>query len=172
MSVATLPSVWQQANWADATIVVFVVLSFVLGFWSGFVWQVVRAGSWVFAFWLMTTLHRPLAAVLDQNMGEEASLFVSCLAILAGTLLVCYLIGFLAKATVNALHISIPDRILGAFLGGVKALFICGILALVLETYTAEDSSLHQQVSASPLAQATSKVPRQISHLLPGDLGS
>jgi len=166
--VAAAASFWDTVNWIDAIVVLVAAISAGLGFWSGFIWQVIRVTSWLVAFWVAGQFHHPMAQHLGSFLGEPARLVLSFSLLLLGALLVLYLLAHLGRAYVNALHVEAGDRLLGGVLGAAKALLICGILALMLVQYLPAGTALHSLVDASPLASQSARGARLLWVLMPG----
>lgn len=144
---------WLSFVWVDAVVVIAVGASAVLGFRSGFIWQAVRIVSVVAAYWVAARFHPELAARLGGDMSESARMGISYVGLFVGSLLVTYLVMFLARAPINAFRPEKVDRVLGALFGAVKGVLLCGIIALGVLQYADEQGGLHHSVTWSPSAQ-------------------
>ena len=67
-SILAMPF-WDSMNWTDSAIILLVLASAALGYWSGFVWQTVRLAGLVVALWVAQTYHGPGAARLRGAPG-------------------------------------------------------------------------------------------------------
>ena len=159
---------WLSFVWVDAAIAVSLVLSAALGYRSGFVWQVIRIVSVVVAFWVAEQFHPLVASRLGTDMGESERLWIGYGGLFVGSLLVAYLASFLLRAPINALKPEGPDRVLGAVLGTVKGLLLCGIIALTVLQFADEGGDLRRSVRWSPFARIVVECVRALWFCMPG----
>jgi len=158
----------QSLNWVDTLVIVIVLASATAGSLSGFVWQILRIASILAAFAVATRFHRPLADYLAGELPDQTRLMVCYFALLVGVLVVTYLVLFLIRAPINSLKVEAPDRAVGAALGIAKGLLICGIIAIMVMTFTPRGTPVEESVRNSPLAQHCSLGTRWLWGLMPG----
>ncbi|KPK59451.1 MAG: hypothetical protein AMK73_08625 [Planctomycetes bacterium SM23_32] len=140
----------------DLVIAAVLLASTALGFWSGFVWQLIRLASLVLCTWV-TFLYAPtVALMIGPWLEEPVQVLASALAVFLSALLVCYLIAYLCRNLVNALKPQLSDRLLGAAFGLCKAVLLVGLLSFLVLEQGEEDSSLREQVAQSTAARAMS----------------
>lgn len=164
-----LPSVsWETATFVDAAVILVALLSAGLGFWTGFVWQIIRLFTWIAAIWLAGLYNVMVAGWLGEMLTPEIRAFLGFLAVFLVVLVIGHLIGHLARSIIEALNVTFTDRILGAILGGAKGLLLCGALAVAILTYLPADSPVHEVTGASQLATYCAKLTALIWVLLPG----
>jgi membrane protein required for colicin V production len=127
-----------------------------LGFWSGFVWQIVRLVSLGVCTWV-TFLYAPtVATYVGGWMGEAVRVLGSALGVFMSSLLVCYLVAYLFRDTINALRPKVTDRILGAALGLCKGALLIGLFAFLILHGADRESALRKRVADSRAASAMS----------------
>lgn len=157
----------ESANSIDAVIILVCLIAALIGFWTGFVWQIVRLVSWLVALWGAAQFHGMIASMFDFGLEEETRGFIAYLAVFVLILVICYIIARLISRMVEALHLSLPDRIAGGFLGCVKGLCFCGVIALAVLHFLSPESTLNQMFSDSYLASMSAKGVAIIWLLLP-----
>ncbi|MFO8007585.1 MAG: CvpA family protein [Candidatus Brocadiia bacterium] len=151
----------------DLVVLALVLISLAFGYWTGFVWQIIRLSGSLVALWLAWYYHpvvaRQLAGVLSssvRHIGSAAVVFV-------GTLLLFYLLFYLVRKPINAMKPERPDRVLGAVLGLVKGALIVGLAALVVLRYAEQESRLRECVESSRVASALSTCAEGLVSLVP-----
>jgi membrane protein required for colicin V production len=137
----------------DLVVVAVLVFSAVIGFWSGFIWQVVRIITLV-ACLAVTLFYAPIvAASVPESLGDQAArLEVAAVGVFVTTLTVCYLISFLFRDLVNALKPQLTDRILGAVFGLLKGALLIAIVVLLVLKYSGHESPIRKRVEQSRTA--------------------
>jgi membrane protein required for colicin V production len=163
-----LASFWEAANSVDAIVIVVTIVSAALGFWSGFVWQLIRITSWLGAFWLAGQYGRVVAGQLGETFTPSVRLLLGWLGVFVTVLMVFYILGYIGRAMVDALSVELGDRILGALLGSAKGLLICGSLSLVVLAYIAPESILYRAVDQSVLGKRCAEITATLWLILPG----
>lgn len=158
----------ENANAVDAIVVIVCLLSALIGFWSGFVWQIIRLVSWVGALWGAGRYGGVVAGHMGSGVSGEMRAFIGFLMVFVGILLVCYVIAYLITTMVDALQLTLADRIAGGLLGVVKGLFFCGIIALAVLHFLSPDMFLNEMISQSYLARTCGKGVAILWLLLPG----
>jgi len=144
---------WLSVRWVDVAIVFTLLLTTVLGYRSGFIWQAIRIASVVAAFWVAARFHPLVAIRLARDMSESARLGVSFVGLFVGSLLVAYLTMFLVREPIDALEPETGDRVLGALIGMAKGLLLCGIAALAVLQFGDELGDVRRAVRESPSAR-------------------
>lgn len=146
---------WLSVSWVDGVAVFLVLVAAAVGFWSGFVWQIVRLGNILAAFVVASHYYTAVAAGLRAPAQQASRLAFSYAFLFMGVMVVGYAVCFVARAPINAIKPELSDRVLGAVLGLVKGLFLCGIVALVLLRHGAVLGSVEAPVKSSPTMQIT-----------------
>ncbi len=146
---------------ADGVVLGIVLVSAGLGFFSGFVWQILRIVGLVVAFWLAARFHSVVAGWFSPQLTSHA-LAIAFACLFLGVVLAAYVLMLIIRKPVDAMKPEFVDRVLGALFGVVKGLLVCGIVALVLFQYGARQSSVRRQVSASPSARFTAECVRSL----------
>ena len=154
----------------DVVILVALTLCAAIGFWSGFLWQVIRIASVIVAFWVAAHYHPVAAAWLGERLREPARNTVAYVAVFSAVLLLCYLASFFARAIIDKLKPGLADRVLGAVLGLVKGVLVCGILVLGVLAYGGEDGKLHSELDGSFVATATATCASTLWFMVPDHL--
>ncbi|MDP6107086.1 MAG: CvpA family protein [Candidatus Brocadiia bacterium] len=141
----------------DSVVVIVAVVGAVIGFCSGFVWQIIRVVSILAAFLVAARYHAGLADRFP-DVGPEQLRPAACYLILfLGGLLATYLIAFLVRKPIKALEPELSDRVMGAGLGLVKGVLLCGILALAIVHFPAGDTALRRQLDRAPIARFSAR---------------
>ncbi len=151
----------------DVVVLVALLLGAVLGFWTGFVWQIIRLASVVVSLWITWIYHPMVADAMGSGLSEPTRQFASAIAVFAGMLLLCYLVTYLFRDLVNALKPQLPDRVLGGVFGLCKTALLVGVIAFLVLRYAGEDNEVRRHVEASPAADAAAFCARTFLYLLP-----
>lgn len=119
-------------NWVDVAIVAVIVLSAVIGFFRGFLREVVGLATWVLAFYVAFTTCQMAAAWFEPWIGSEsirvAAAFVAIfIAVLILGAIVNYIIGKLVDKT----GFAGTDRSLGGVFGILRGAAILVLLVLL-----------------------------------------
>ena len=134
---------------ADAVMIVVVLLGAVVGFWSGFVWQVIRLASVGVCIWVTCLYYPIVASVVGREFSEPVRMVGSATAVFAATLLVCYLLAYLFREVINALRPKLADRLLGAAFGAFKGLVIVALFGFLVLEHAGQDSAVRARVQES-----------------------
>ncbi len=151
----------------DVLIIGACLLGMVLGFWSGFVWQIVRIVSVVASLTLAWVFHGDVARLLGSRFSEPARSIGGAVLIFVVSLVAFYILSFLFRRVLNALKLEMPDRILGALFGLAKVVLLVGGLAFAVLRYAEPRSALRRQVENSPSATVTARCVGAVLELLP-----
>ncbi|MHC5035234.1 MAG: CvpA family protein [Planctomycetota bacterium] len=134
---------------ADLALILLLLAGVVIGFWSGFVWQLVCILALVVTTWFTLAYHPVVAGLFGTKLSEPVRLMISAAAVFVGGLLVCYLLGFLIRDMVNAMKPRMADRVLGAAFGLFNAALLIGALAFVVLQYADKDGGVYSLVESS-----------------------
>jgi len=151
----------------DIVVVLALIAGVALGFWTGFIWQVIRLFSVVASLWVAWMYHPVLADALSADLSEPTRQIGSAITVFVGMLLVCYLISYLFRDLVNALKPQLPDRVLGGVFGFFKAALLVGVIAFLVLRYSDGDSEMRRQVEASQSAGMMAVGARTFLYFLP-----
>ncbi|MCB1889017.1 MAG: CvpA family protein [Rhodocyclaceae bacterium] len=102
-----------------------------LGFWRGFVSEVLAIAAWVVAIVLARLFTVPLAEQMIFIEGELVRQAAAFLAILIGTLMAGGILRWILRELLKAAGLGAADRILGAGFGVVKGLVIALVVVLL-----------------------------------------
>ncbi len=151
----------------DLAIIAVLLLSIGLGFYSGFIWQILRIVSVVVSLWVAWVYHPYVAESLGSSLSEPTRRIAGAILVFCGMLLVCYLVSYLFRDILNALKPQMPDRILGAVFGCCKGALLVGVVAFLVLRYAGNDSGLRRHVEESKAATAMAVCAETFLHLLP-----
>jgi membrane protein required for colicin V production len=155
-------------TWLDAAVILVALVTAVVGFWSGFVWQIIRIASVLAAFWIAAQFSAPLEARICNVLPAETCGIAAFAAILVGVLLAAYLLAHLLRGPIEAIRPEMMDHFLGFLFGLAKGLLLCGILALMIMRYTDPNSRAHEMVASAPLARGLAWCARALWALMVG----
>ncbi|MHC4480847.1 MAG: CvpA family protein, partial [Planctomycetota bacterium] len=146
---------------------VVLVASMGIGFWTGFVWQLIRIASVVACIWVASLYCPVVASILGTRLTESVRLIASFAAVFVAGLMVCYLLGYLVRDAVNALKPQMADRVLGAAFGLFNGALVVGLFAFLVLEFGAEGSAVRTHVEQS---RAASLMATGLDHSLPDGL--
>jgi len=169
MAAVDFAGIAGRVSWPDVAVGGAVLLAAALGFWSGFVWQLIRIGSLVFAVWFSSYYHRAVAASLGDSLSESARHIASWVFLFAAALIMCHIAFLLLRPFIGRLKPRVSDRILGAVLGAAKGMLICGALVLAVLHYAPPGDSAREDIENSPAAKAAVFCARAFWLVLPQD---
>lgn len=122
-------------NWLDLVLIVFLVLSLLIGLWYGLIRMAFMLVGVIVGMLLAGTYADSLAdkfTFMDAGGAHTLAFFI----IFLGTIIVATVIGALIKMMLKNTPLGIADKIGGAVLGLlVGAIVIGGILAIYLKYY-------------------------------------
>jgi membrane protein required for colicin V production len=158
--ITRLTCALQSMSWIDSLIVATLLLGATIGFFTGFVWQIIKLVSWIASFWVAAHFHIRFTQFLDSFIGIQLPPVASYVSILVVSLLAFHLIAQLAKLAVDAIKLKPGDRILGVFLGIAKSFLICGIITWSIQSYARDDSPTSVELQRSRLGPPASQIAR------------
>jgi membrane protein required for colicin V production len=119
-------------NYLDIGIVVFILLTALVGMVQGFVWMTIFLVTWVAAIFLSATYSSELAQAFPFDLSSQLiQTGLAALLIFIGVLLVGALINFLFGKAISAIGIGAVDRIFGAGLGVALGALILSLLTIL-----------------------------------------
>jgi membrane protein required for colicin V production len=123
-------------HWLDTAIVALLLVGAVLGFLTGFVWQLARIGGLILSIYASAALHDPASRLVrdvlrdcDERIASGAAYVVVFVFVFVGM----YLTAMTLKAILRAMDMENLDRIAGALFGAAKAAVCIGIVCLLLQ---------------------------------------
>jgi uncharacterized membrane protein required for colicin V production len=149
---------------ADIAVLVLMAITAVIGFWTGFIWQVIRLVSVIASVWIALVYCPVVAGFMGSRLPAAMRDLVSAAAVFLAAMLVLYLVGYLFRDVVNALKPQVTDRILGAVFGTLLGAIIAAFFAFAVLEYAEEDGSLAVKVQRSAIAGSMG---RFLGHALP-----
>lgn len=157
----------------DISILLFLAVCAILGFWTGFVWQVIRLAGVVFAIYVGLLYGSVVARYLRAvgiELGATARNVLCPLGVTVLALLVCYLIAFLFRGAINTIKPEKADRVAGALFGLIKGALLVGVVSLVTVRGGGEGSRWRAHLVRSDLARATAYGVHVAEAILPAGL--
>lgn len=139
---------------ADVVALVVLLATSAVGFWRGFIWQIVRLVSVVACMWVALVYHPVVARYVTSRFGESTRVIASVLGVFAATMLVCFLLTYLFRDVINALKPQFTDRILGAAFGALLGGVLVAFVSFVAIEYGSDDTVLTARVQESVGARA------------------
>lgn len=154
------------SNWLDIILLIILLVSLVLGLIKGFVRQIVGIAAVVAGLVLAAMYYQYVSYLLLRAfVSEQWSHLVAFLLVFLAVLAVGWLVGFLlSKLMVGPLKFL--DRLLGAILGTVKGVLICGVIVIGMLVFPVSKQALMQ----SSLAPYCYWLTRGMIQLIPRDL--
>lgn len=151
----------------DIIVIALVLVSMGIGFMTGFVWQFVRIASLVVSIWISWVYHPVVAESLSSGLSQPVRRIIGAFVVFLAALMVFYLLAFLFRDVINALKPELPDRILGAGFGLLKAGLLIGVAAFLTVHYLGPDNPVRTHVQSSKSAMATVTCVRAFLYVLP-----
>ncbi len=119
-------------TWFDYTIIAIVVLSVLLGWWRGMVYEVLALLGWVAAYFVARLFVANVAPLLPAWMGAEAvRMTVAFTLLFVTTLIVSGIMAMLLSKLVKWVGLGWMDGLLGALFGMVRGVLVVLVLALL-----------------------------------------
>jgi uncharacterized membrane protein required for colicin V production len=148
----------------DIAVLILVAVTAVIGFWTGFVWQVIRIVSLIASIWVALVYGPVVASFLGTRVPPSVRGLVSVVAVFLAAMVVLFLVGYLFRDVVNALKPQLTDRILGAGFGALLGALVAAFFAFAILEYAEEGSPMAVKVEESTV---TCLIGRFLRHALP-----
>ncbi|MBX9680198.1 MAG: CvpA family protein [Gemmataceae bacterium] len=123
-------------HWLDTAIVAILLVGAVLGFLTGFVWQLARIGGLILSVYASAALHEPASRLVrdvlrdcDERIASAAAYVVVFVLVFVGM----YVTAMTLKGILRTLDLENLDRIAGALFGVAKAALCVGVACLLLQ---------------------------------------
>lgn len=114
----------------DYVVISVVLVSILLGVWRGVVGEIIALAGWVLAFFVARWWGAEVAESLFMGIGDPVLRLVAAwVAVFVSVLVMMALMRLAVHGLLNALGLSLGDRLLGVGFGAVRGLAI--VLALV-----------------------------------------
>ena len=143
-------------TYLDYLVVGVVLISVLLGGWRGVVGEVIALTAWVFGFLAARWFGPEVAANFFTGINDPALRLVTAwIAIFLFVLLLMALLRLAVRSLLNALGLSLSDRLLGILFGAVRGLLI--VLALFIVggmTSLPKEKWWHQAYFSAPIETA------------------
>lgn len=118
-------------TWFDYTVIVIAIWSILLGWWRGFVYEVLSLFGWVVAYAVARWQAANLAALMPAELGMDAvKLTVAFVLLFVATLIVSGFVVWLISKLVKSTGLGLIDGLLGSLFGILRGTLI--VLMLVL----------------------------------------
>ncbi len=149
-------------------IVITIVLSYCLirGGFRGLIKEISAIIGVLGGFFLAVNYYRPIAHILEKQVGETAfQNILGFMIIFGGTLILVSLLGMAIKRMLEASDLSWFDRFGGCIIGTSKALLISAVIVVALTTFLPKGAPLVRESLMAPyitlIAQQMAKVVSQ-----------
>ncbi len=153
-------------NWVDFIFIIILVGAAVAGIVKGFVRQVIGLAAVILGFILAALYYEGMAEVFAKFIRDRlVSNFLGFLAIFFAVLAAGALLGFIVSKAMKG-PLALANRALGGLFGLVKAVLICGVIALALAAFHVAPTALGE----SRLAPFCVGVTKAAVNLVPQDL--
>jgi membrane protein required for colicin V production len=121
-------------NWIDATIVIILILSMVMGFINGFVKEVASLAALILGIWGAIKFSSFTAAKLYDyfDMSGQYVGLIAFIITFGIIVVVIHFIGIVADKIVNAVSLGFINRLLGIAFGLLKSVLIMSVFFVVL----------------------------------------
>lgn len=152
---------------ADLALVAVLLASVVVGFCTGFIWQLVCIISFGISIWA-TVLYTPVVAdFVGTRFSEPVRLVGSAVVVFIAALVVCYMFAYLFRGLIDALKPRMTDRVLGGLLGFINGALLVSLFAFVALEFMAEHWTVRAYVCES---KGLSAMGTCLAHALPDGL--
>ncbi len=151
-------------------IVITIILSYCLirGGFRGLVKEVSAIIGVLGGFFLAVNYYRPIALILQQQIGDTPFLNILSFMIIFGvTLILVNLIGMAIKRLLEASDLTWFDRFCGCIIGTAKALLISAVIVMLLTIFLPKGAPL---VRESLMAPYITLIARQMAKVITQDM--
>jgi len=146
-------------------IIITIIISYCLirGGFRGLVKEVSAIIGVLGGFFLAVHYYRPIANILEKQVGETPFLnILSFMIIFSGTLILVSLMGMAIKRMLESSDLNWFDRFCGCLVGTSKALLISAVIVVALTTFLPKGAPLVRESLMAPyitlIAQQMTKV--------------
>lgn len=113
----------------DYVVIGVIVVSLLLGLWRGVVGELIALAAWGIGIFAALEFGATLGKQIYQGIGDpDIRVLAGCLTIFVGVLVGMALVRLLVSHLVQALGLSVSDRLLGTVFGLLRGVLICMVL--------------------------------------------
>ena len=153
-------------NWLDIILLVFLILTAIIGIFKGLVKQVIGLAAVIVGLVLASLYYEGAAGIFETFVKNRLlSNFLGFLLIFVAVLIAGGILGHLITKAMKG-PLALVNRLFGGIFGAVKGVLICGILVFALFTFQVATPALETSV----LAPACLGVIRAAINMIPQDL--
>ena len=167
IATAGLPHASGLLTAGDVVVIVFVLGSMAVGFWSGFLWQFVRIGGVVASLYVSMLYCPAVTKSLGTNVPEQMRQVVGAGVVFIGALVTWCLLTHLLRHMIDAVKPELPDRVLGAVFGMFKGAVLVGVAAFLLIRFLPTGDPVRERVEDSKGALTAATCVRVFLYALP-----
>ena len=167
IATAGLPHASGLLTAGDVVVIVFVLGSMAVGFWSGFLWQFVRIGGVVASLYVSMLYCPAVTKSLGTNVPEQMRQVVGAGVVFIGALVTWCLLTHLLRHMIDAVKPELPDRVLGAVFGMFKGAVLVGVAAFLLIRFLPTGDPVRERVEDSKGALTAATCVRVFLYVLP-----
>lgn len=143
----------------DYAVIAIIVLSVLLGWWRGLVYEVVSLLGWVAAWLVARWFAASLAAHLPASMGAEAVRMMAAFVLLfVATLIVSAIVAWLLSKLIKLANLGGLDGFFGALFGALRGGLVVLILVLLAGMTGATKESFWREASLSKPLESLAQV--------------
>ncbi len=119
-------------TWFDYTVIAIAILSALLGWWRGVVYEVLSLLGWIVAYIVARLLSSSAAPYMPDALGAEATRTAAAfVALFIGTLIVAGIVALLLSKLVKWVGLVMLDRSLGTLFGMLRGVLVVLVLILL-----------------------------------------
>jgi membrane protein required for colicin V production len=142
--------------WLDTLLLALIALGAILGFFSGFLWQVGRILTLVLALFATVASNDTASRFCQEQLLRDADPRVSQVVAYVAVFLLVYIVLYLATRLlyegIRATELVVFDRLLGGVFGAGKMALVLGLCCLAAANYP--HATAHEWMAKSALAPA------------------
>lgn len=156
-------------SWVDWAFAAVALISVAVGAWRGIVFELLSLAGWVVAYFSAAWAAPWLAPYLP--IGMPGSALNQSAALLAGFVVIIIAWGLMARVVrwlIAMSPLTVPDRVLGAIFGAVRALLVLLLVSTVVELTPAARAP---EWRASHAAMGARVVIQGLKPVLPPEVG-
>lgn len=168
-----MANLFNEIGWVDWLLLAVVLASVLVGLVRGFIFECLSLAGWVVA-WFAAQWSAPWLAprIPVGSSGGGLNLSVAFAAAFVLALLIWTLLARLARLLIQSTPLSLPDRLLGAAFGALRAgVLLLALTTVVMLTPAAQSAAWRASTGARVLAQALAALkpllPEPAARLLP-----